>query len=131
MTIGEKIKQLREAKHLSQEQLATLMGYKSRSTINKIELGKNDVSQSTIKKFATIFMVSPSELISEDTVKMKVEESRLFSQIQSIYGKDVTDAMKLLLQLAKEDQLKAISYMEDLKCASAYRDNDLMNRKEG
>lgn len=37
MTIGEKIKMLREEREWSQEQLASRLGYKSRSTINKIE----------------------------------------------------------------------------------------------
>ncbi len=33
---------------MSQEELATKLGYKSRSTINKIEMGKNDITQSKI-----------------------------------------------------------------------------------
>lgn len=51
-TIGEKIKLARTYKEWSQEELAKRMGYKSKSTINKIELGINDVSQSKVVKFA-------------------------------------------------------------------------------
>lgn len=39
MTIGEKIAQRRTELGMSQMQLAIKIGYKSRSSINKIELG--------------------------------------------------------------------------------------------
>ena len=41
MTIGERIKQRRTQLELSQEDLAKRLGYKSRSSINKIELSRN------------------------------------------------------------------------------------------
>lgn len=40
MTIGERIKSLREQRGLTQEELAKRCGYKSRSSINKIELSR-------------------------------------------------------------------------------------------
>lgn len=50
--IGEIIKNRRIELGLTQEQLADRLGYKSKSTINKIELGINDVSQKKIVKLA-------------------------------------------------------------------------------
>lgn len=50
--IGEIIKERRIALGMTQEQLAQKIGYKSKSTINKIELGINDISQKKIVKFA-------------------------------------------------------------------------------
>ena len=41
--IGDKIKAQRLAMGLTQEELAARMGYKSKSTINKIELNINDI----------------------------------------------------------------------------------------
>ena len=41
-TIGENIQRMRKALGWTQEDLAKRMGYKSKSTINKIELGIND-----------------------------------------------------------------------------------------
>lgn len=61
--IGEKIKEARLQNGWSQEELAKKMGYKSKSTINKIELGKNDVSQSKAVKFAEILNVPLSYLL--------------------------------------------------------------------
>lgn len=52
MSIGAKIKKIREELGLSQDELATKMGYKSRSSINKIENGTNDIPQSKVVAFA-------------------------------------------------------------------------------
>ena len=68
MTIGEKIKQARIAKGLTQEELAEKLGYKSRSSINKIETGGRDIPRSQIQKIADILEVSPISLLGlEDT----------------------------------------------------------------
>ena len=48
MELYKRIKARREKLGMSQEELATKLGYKSRSTINKIEMGKNDITQSKI-----------------------------------------------------------------------------------
>ena len=63
MGIGERIKQRREALNMTQEELALKMGYKSRSTINKIELGINDIVQSKVIKFAKVLDTSVSYLM--------------------------------------------------------------------
>ena len=50
MTIGQRIKQRREELQISQEELAHKIGYKSRSSINKIELCKYQEGAEYIKK---------------------------------------------------------------------------------
>lgn len=71
--IGDKIKQARQSRGWSQEDLALKMGYKSKSTINKIELGINDIPQSKVAKFAQVLGVTPGFLMGwvteEDSVK--------------------------------------------------------------
>ena len=54
MGIAENIKRRRLELDLSQQELANAMGYKSRSTIAKIEAGENEVPESKIHKFAQI-----------------------------------------------------------------------------
>lgn len=61
--VGTRIKIARENIGMSQEELADKMGYKSRDTISKIEIGKNNVTQSKIVKFSEILCVSPSYLM--------------------------------------------------------------------
>lgn len=62
-TIGQRIKERRLELGFTQEELAEKMGYKSKSTINKIELGINDVSQSKVVKFAEVLNTTPSDLM--------------------------------------------------------------------
>ena len=52
MHIGERIKARREELGLTQDELAKRMGYTSKSTVNKVEKGINDVTQSNIIKYA-------------------------------------------------------------------------------
>lgn len=63
MGIGDRIKQRRLDLGMSQQELADAMGYTSKSTINKIEVGKNDVSQSKVVKFASVLKTTPSFLM--------------------------------------------------------------------
>jgi len=68
-SIGSNIRSIRLSIGMTQEELASRMGYKSKSTINKIELGKNDIPQSKIKKFAEVLGTSPSVLMGWDKVQ--------------------------------------------------------------
>ena len=52
MTIYQRIKNLRESKGMSQQELAEKVGFKTASAVNKIELGLRDINQSKIKAFA-------------------------------------------------------------------------------
>ena len=63
LTIGNNIRRKREELGLTQEELAKLLGYKSKSTINKIEMGINDISQSKVMNFAEVLNTTPAELM--------------------------------------------------------------------
>ncbi len=63
MTIGERIRSRRTEIGLSQDLLAKKMGYRSRSTIAKIESGENDISQTKLHTFAKVLDCSVSYLM--------------------------------------------------------------------
>ena len=63
MTSGEIVRQLREKQGLSQEQLAIQLGYRDRSTIAKIETGKQGLSQKKIRQLASFFNVSINHIM--------------------------------------------------------------------
>ncbi len=63
MTIYARIRKLREEQGMTQEDLAKKVGYKSRSTINKIESGLRDINQSQIISFAKALNVTPAYLM--------------------------------------------------------------------
>ena len=62
MTVGEKIKQKRIELGWSQEELAKRCGYKSRSSINKIELAR-DLPLKKIEIMANVLGVTPAYLM--------------------------------------------------------------------
>lgn len=64
MSLGENIKQARITAGISQEDLAKKLGYKSRSTIAKIENGENNLTQNKIAQFAKALNVSISYLLN-------------------------------------------------------------------
>ena len=63
MPLCQMIRQLREQLGLSQDELAKRLGYKSRSTIAKIESGSNDIPQSKIAAFAAALETTPARLL--------------------------------------------------------------------
>lgn len=69
MTIGDRIRIKREEMNMTQDELAAKLGYKSRSTINKIERGVNDLVQSKIVEFAKVLNTTPSYLMGWEIEK--------------------------------------------------------------
>lgn len=63
IALYKNIKQLREEKNLSQDDLAKLTGYTSRSSIAKIEKGEVDLPQSKIIAFASALGTTPGKLM--------------------------------------------------------------------
>ena len=63
MNLYQRIKARREELEMSQEELAQMLGYKSRSSINKIEKGETDIPQSKIKAFADALKTTPKYLM--------------------------------------------------------------------
>lgn len=68
MTLYDRIRTRREELGMSQDELAKKLGYKSRSTIAKIESGENDITQSKIVAFAKALGVKPGFLMGWDEV---------------------------------------------------------------
>ena len=73
MGIGDMIKKRREELKLTQEELAEKLGYKSRSSINKIESGINDLPQSKIVEFSKVLKTTPSYLMAGKTSILTIQ----------------------------------------------------------
>ena len=76
MELYKRIKQRREELGMSQDELAKKLGYKSRSTIAKIEKGENDITQSKIAAFADALQTTPSYLMGwgqNNDVSMRID----------------------------------------------------------
>ena len=79
-TVGENILLMRKRLGWTQEELARKMGYKSKSTINKIELGINDIPQSKIAQFANVLGTTPAHLMGWDTEENNSPEELKLSE---------------------------------------------------
>ena len=62
-SLGNKIKRLRIEKNMTQDELAKILGYSSRSTINKIESDINTLSYDKLLKLVDVFKIDINELI--------------------------------------------------------------------
>lgn len=81
MKTGEKIRYYRELLELTQDELAIRAGYKTRSSINKIEKGENDPSQKALKKIADALNVNPAILIDDTKTPKNVSLSESMGQL--------------------------------------------------
>lgn len=128
--IGNRIKQLRTEKDMSQDELAKRSGYGSRSTINKIELGINDVPQSKIKAIAEALGVSVGTLLcwdefdeKHDTNKIQ-KEVNLIEHIEQQHGKTTREAFEMYIQLDSDDQGEIRGEMKQILKAEKYSAKD-------
>lgn len=63
MTVGDRIKQKRIELGLSQDELATKMGYSSKSAVSRTENSGDDVGRKRVVAFAKALGCEPSELM--------------------------------------------------------------------
>lgn len=89
MTIGERIRTVRESKRMSQDELAKRMGYKDRSSVSKIEKGSDDtIYLNTVQNIADILECSPLYLMGMDKElksEIKVENTEHISKPEIYY----------------------------------------------
>ena len=71
LKIGDRIKQRRIELNLSQDELARRLGYKSRSSINKIERDASGLPQTKIAAIASALQTTPSYIMGWEEVQKK------------------------------------------------------------
>ena len=133
------IKKLREEKNISQEQLANLTGYTSRSTITRIENGEIDLSLSKIEQFAKVFGKEPSELVGwEDDEQHKTDSPKIlqyYNQLNDIGQHVATERVKELTEVSryvKEDTtyVNAAHANEGATEEEKQHDEDIMDAED-
>ena len=88
-TIGSRIRNRREELGLSQTELGKKLGYKSRSSINKIELDQRNLTQSKIKAIADALDTTPAYIMgwNEPNQKLDAEKLKFFDNLFPIETK--------------------------------------------
>lgn len=92
MSVGEKIKYLRESMNLTQTELGDRLGVK-KNAVSKWECGRvEDIPTSKIKAMANLFGVKASYLIEDEEPKKEVSDDDI--QFALFGGKnEITDKM--------------------------------------
>ena len=103
---GENLKRLRIARGFSQNELARMVGYTNRSSINKIEVGRSGIPSDKVNELAKVLGVSPLVLFQEsDAVIPDIET---VSGIDAVFERLSTSGQEELMKyaeylLARED----------------------------
>ena len=87
MTIGDRIKALREEKGISQEELSKLVGVKDKSSVCKIEKAGDNISRQSITKYAEALGVSVGELMGWNDLPPSKEETVLLQVYDELWRK--------------------------------------------
>ena len=99
MKIGQKIKEARNAKGFTQEELGSMVGVQ-KSAIAKYESGRVvNIKRSTLQKIASALDIRPSELIFEQTPK----ESASF-HVKVISDLELMESLRAYYKLASHDK---------------------------
>lgn len=142
-TIGERIKTRRTELKMSQQALALLLGYKSSTSIARIESNERSLPQKKIEKIAEALHTTPEYIMGWEE-KPKEEKIFQFSQEASEKLsrtiKNFSDAinpnirvafnnskiteliLKAMAELDEKDQSKVLNYAETLKESKSYRE---------
>lgn len=85
MTFDEKLKSLRKAKGLTQDELADKI-FVTRTAVSKWETGQGYPSIESLKLLAKLFDVTIDELVSDKDVEIKIKQEETKNKTNSILG---------------------------------------------
>jgi transcriptional regulator with XRE-family HTH domain len=112
MNVGERIKQKRIEMSLTQDELAKKVGYKSRSSINKIELSR-DLPLPKIEKVAKALDCSPSYLMGWEDKANIIETAKADVMLSNMDNRLKDYALKMS-ELSKEKQDLVLKMIDEL-----------------
>ena len=111
MNIGNKIKTVREAKGLTQKQVALEVDMDP-SQYSKIEKGKTDPTTTTLEKIAKVLHIDVSELFASD---------ELFKDVNSA-DKTIIEKVRLIEQLDEKERLSVYNIVDSLFAKKKLKD---------
>lgn len=121
MEIGERIKHRREELSMSQDELAKRVGYKSRSSVNKIEADGRGLPQRKIVAFAKALETTPSYLMgwepaTDEDIGNIFSNDNLFETIENISSLSPSEKNHFIkyLRLFEINRKKADNYIDQL-----------------
>lgn len=127
MEIGERIRRLRKDRHMTQEELAHMLGLQ-KSAIAKYEKGRvSNIKKATLLKMAEILEVSPSYLlgIEEYAVREEPETALLMEYYHRLNRKGKNKALDNLYDLTQIPAYQAQAGEEELPLSAAHKEENM------
>lgn len=104
LNIGKNILAARKRLGLTQEELAARVGYKTKSAINKIELGIRDLPQKKIAAFAEALDMTPGQLMGWDEKPAEELQDMGALAAQLLLDQDAMEMAREYMQLSDADR---------------------------
>jgi len=106
MKLGEKIKQLRKSKSISQEDLASMLKI-NRNYLSRIETGKSEPTSSILKNIAEIFGIDLNSLLDiiDDENKNADKIRYIVDNCKHLHEKDL-DFIVRIMSIMREEYVK-------------------------
>ena len=106
MKLGEKIKQLRKGKGISQEELAAMLKI-NRNYLSRIETGKSEPTSSILKHIAEIFSVDLNSLLDiiDEENKNTDKINYIVDNCKYLHDKDL-DFIVRIMSIMREEYVK-------------------------
>ena len=105
MTVGERISNRRKELGITQEELAFRVGYKTKSSINKIELGINDTTPSKLVKIADALFTTPAYLMGWEDEKENSPDERQLTEgekaLLDLFEKVPEDKQAMVIEMIR------------------------------
>lgn len=121
MTIGEKIKEIRKEKNMTQKELAQRLNV-SQANLAQYENGRRNPKLATVQKIADALEVAVSRLLTQEYVRQanitQKDIENWQSSYTSAYVREINNLLKLL---NTKGQSKILEYTLDLTKIPEYR----------
>lgn len=116
MHIGERIKQRREELHMSMDDLAQKLGYKSRTSIFKIESGDTDLPLSKVEEFAAALFVTPQYLMGWEDYGTQSDVPYYLDEGTAEIAQEVYDRpeLKILFDASRKASKEDIQFVVEM-----------------
>lgn len=133
MSMGDRIRYLRESRGMTQEELGEKIGVQ-KSAIRKYEKGEvENIKRSSIKTMCDLFNVSPSYLMGwdedEEKVRQIAEDTKFNEKIQKQYGKQAIELLQTFDALNLQGKNKAVDMITTLSEIPRFQKNPAVSMR--
>lgn len=114
---GEKMREIRKARHMTQEEIAERIGVRS-SVMSRYETGTIDPTVGQLQAIAAVLGVSVADLLDEPSRKL-------------VLPPDIQQVVDTMFKLNAEGRERVVQYVSDLDATGRYTKNHSSGLRQG